>query len=201
MCRVATMVPLRKRALLFTLGLLLGAPAVVLAADPSQVPAMLGIRWLQLPAATGYRAIAVQTEPCPPGAPRTATGTCRFGPSYGVVYRRAETGQCVVVEGVGGGIGGPATQYAWSVPGPAGPVDLKVGGPAAQPQALPPVLRRKPSWEMYSEWIGEGPFQRLQVWRPDLERQYPGTRTQCRRPLTPQEMADLLRALQWRSPG
>lgn len=64
---------------------------------------------------TGYTVSQVKLEPCPADSPRSPKGTCRFGPGYGIVYRNAEKDSCFAIEAVGGGLGGPASEYSLPV--------------------------------------------------------------------------------------
>jgi hypothetical protein len=69
---------------------------------------------------TGFRVASVTMEPCPPNAKRTATGVCRFGPTYRILYRNPQR-TCFEINAVGGGLGGPDPEFVF-------PVEIKLLG-------------------------------------------------------------------------
>lgn len=163
----------------------------------------LGIK-IALPAyvPAGFRVDKVQVEACPSGVPRSATGTCRFGPAYGIVYRSANN-TCFAIEATGGGIGGPAYDYAFPVDTQLfGQVSLQFGqNTDKQPQPATEQQLASPQKNLFMDWGGDGPFYRL-IGADFIRNTYYGERpgksvTHCRNTLTPQEAAKIVRSLEW----
>ena len=63
---------------------------------------------------SGFTVTSVKTEPCPAKAQRTATGVCRFGPTYRILYRNPQR-TCFEINAVGGGLGGPDPEFSFPV--------------------------------------------------------------------------------------
>ncbi|WP_413165175.1 hypothetical protein ACL6C3_02885 [Capilliphycus salinus ALCB114379] len=60
----------------------------------------------------GFRVADVQIKSCPDDP-----SSCRFGPSYAIVYR-GENNSCFAIEATGGGIGGPVLEYELPINSP-----------------------------------------------------------------------------------
>jgi hypothetical protein len=68
----------------------------------------------------GFSVASIKMEPCPANAKRTATGVCRFGPTYRILYRNTQR-TCFAIDEVGGGLGGPDAEFVL-------PVEVKLLG-------------------------------------------------------------------------
>lgn len=150
----------------------------------------------------GFRVDKVQVEPCPAGVPRSSKGTCRFGPNYGIVYRHANN-TCFAIQETGGGIGGPAYDYAFPVNTPLfGQVFLQFGqNTDQQPQSPTQQQLASPQKNLFMDWGGDGPFYRL-IGADFVRSTYYGERpgkpvSQCRNTITPQAAAKIVRSLTW----
>ena len=163
----------------------------------------LGIK-VALPAAppAGFHVEKVSVTPCPSGAARSASGTCRFGPSYVVVYRNAGDA-CFAVEETGGGIGGVSFTYAFTVSAPLfGNVAVQFGRfISARPQQPSAAQIAAPQAGLFTDWAGGGPFYRVigADWvRSSYYGEKPGKpAAACRTEVTPALVADVERSLQW----
>jgi hypothetical protein len=177
-------------------------PAVLTAPQQTALKA-LGIK-IAVPSAVpaGYTISKVEVKPCPAQTPRSATGTCRFGPNYGIVYRHAKQDRCFAIEATGGGIGGVPAGYGVSVnTALLGQVTLLFGAPnAALKQPSTPQLAA-PQPNLLSDWGGTGPFYRIagaDLVRPTYYGEREGKSVaQCRNTITPNEAMTIMQSLSW----
>lgn len=157
-------------------------------AVPSYVPA-------------GFSVAKVEVEPCPADFPRSKTGTCRFGPAYGIIYRNNQN-TCFAIEETGGGIGGPAYDYGFPVTTTLfGETFIQFGQNSDQPKLPSPQQLVVPQQNLFMDWGGTGPFYRL-IGADFIRTTYYGERvnqpvSQCRRDITPETAAKIVRSLTW----
>ena len=85
----------------------------------------------------GFTVAHVKTAPCPAKAQRTATGVCRFGPTYNILYRNPQR-TCFEISAVGGGLGGPDPEFVV-------PVETKLLGSTTLGFGKVPGDGKKPS--------------------------------------------------------
>jgi hypothetical protein len=60
----------------------------------------------------GFKVADVQIKSCPDGI-----SSCRFGPSYAIVYQ-GENNSCFAIEATGGGVGGPVLEFELPINSP-----------------------------------------------------------------------------------
>lgn len=138
----------------------------------------------------GFTVAKLKTEPCPAKAERTATGVCRFGPTYHILYRNPQR-TCFQISAIGGGLGGADPEFVVPVETKLlGSTTLgfgKVPGDSKQPSAKQLTLPQPRIWS----WpAGKSPYYQI------------GTvenREGCGKnlSLTPLEVKKILQSFQW----
>lgn len=152
---------------------------------------------------SGFKVVKVETQPCPVNIPRSKTGTCRFGPGYGIVYRHQQQNACFAIEETGGGIGGPAYNYGFPVATKLfGQTSIQFGQHSNKAPRRPTQQQLAlPQQNLFMDWGGAGPFYRL-IGADFVRSTYYGERwnrpvTQCRKDITPKEAEKIVRSLTW----
>jgi hypothetical protein len=151
---------------------------------------------------TGYTISKIETKPCLANAPRHAKGTCRFGPSYGIVYRHAQQNRCFAIEATGGGIGGVPAEYEMPIDTPLlGKVSLLFGASNGAFKKPSPQQLATAQPRLLTDWGGTGPFYRI-VGADFVRQSYYGERkgksvAPCRQTITPNEATQIIKSLSW----
>lgn len=140
----------------------------------------------------GFKVAKMEVKPCPSGTQRSATGVCRFGPQYGIVYQNSNN-TCFAIEATGGGVGG--------VPELVNQVKLNMGDLGESTlyygQYEMPEMRRNSSESLlYMDWAGRGPFYRL-IGAGLVRKAYYGERqnqrvSECRNEISSEEAVKII---------
>lgn len=109
----------------------------------------------------GFTVANIKTEPCPAESQRTATGVCRFGPSYQILYRNSQR-TCFEISAIGGGLGGSDPEFVFPVETKLlGSITLGFGetpGDGKRPSAEQLTLPQSNIWS----WpAGESPYYQI----------------------------------------
>jgi hypothetical protein len=163
----------------------------------------LGIK-ISVPSAVpaGFHVEKVSVTPCPVSAHRSATGTCRFGPAYAIVYRNGDD-DCFAIEATGGGIGGVSFTYAFDVPTSSfGTLTVQFGEfTSARPQKPSSEQIASRQHGLFTDWAGGGPFYRVigADWvRSTYYGEKPGKPARvCRGAVSPALVAQVVKGLRW----
>jgi hypothetical protein len=152
---------------------------------------------------TGYTVSKVETEPCPAESPRSAEGTCRFGPQYNIVYRNAEKDSCFTIRETGGGVGGPSGEYRQPFDTPLfGESALQFGETGSNTSKTPSAEQLdSPQPNMYTDWStkskdpsGPPPFYSLAGGDASEDNK---SETQCLNTITPNEAIKIVQSMTW----
>ena len=155
----------------------------------------------QLP--DGFRPVRVTATACPAGAPRV--GPCREGPSYSVLYRDGGS-SCLLVWGVGGGVGGGAAAFEYTIQSPLlgevvilfGEPSRELSGPPGNQPPQPSQLDRPQSglssFPATLRGQPRSPYFSLQALDSDRDGEDPGCGSNRR--ISPRMLEGLLQSLQ-----
>ncbi|MGL5195898.1 MAG: hypothetical protein ACRC8Y_20120 [Chroococcales cyanobacterium] len=111
---------------LFAADRLLKSQSIPLSADAQAVLAALNIP-VAVPTylPNGFSLSQIKVNYCPPNV--SQGGECRNGSSYQIIYRNSEN-TCILVEAIGGGLGGPDSQFHYATQTDLlGEVDIRFG--------------------------------------------------------------------------
>ena len=138
----------------------------------------------------GFFVSEVKIEPCPTEAKKTAQNTCRFGPEYGIIYRNADN-ICFAIEATGGGIGGVDYEYSFPVETALfGEVYIQFGEFLGEAKKPSEQQLKSPQNNLIMDWVGGGPFYRLQEGRNHAV-------SECQNGITPAEVTKIVQSLDW----
>ena len=146
----------------------------------------------------GFRVSDVQITPCPANAKKNASGVCRFGPSYTIIYRNPDN-NCFEVNAIGGGIGGPDGKYSRKVNSKIlGEVDLNISianGFSSQP--ISEAMGKLPQANMWTFPAGSSPFYQVATIEGKAVRKGKSTFCSDTAHMTPNELTKIVQSLDW----
>jgi len=145
-------------------GSVAASPLRHLTTEQSRSLKTLGIR-IAVPSYVprGFTVSSVKTEPCPAKSQRTATGVCRFGPTYQILYRNPQR-TCFEISAVGGGLGGADPEFVFPVESQLlGKTTIGFGNMPGD--GKPPSAKQltQPQPQIWSWPAGESPYYQIRT--------------------------------------